>query len=134
MRSLLYGETGSIEHQRTMARYIRDHVRGRNVVLTDDARTFGIQLLDGSPTRYFDRVDLGDERWAEVRDRIFSRGEPVAGVRYVLVRRDPLLGDLIAGPYPALATTVGVPDFLRLEFANPNYALYRIVGARRSGR
>lgn len=134
MRSLLYGETGSIEHQRTMARYIRDHVRGRSVVLTDDAQTFGIQLLDGSPTRYFDRVDLGDERWAEVRDRIFSRGEPVAGVRYVLVRRDPLLGDLIAGPYPALATTVGVPDFLRLEFANPNYALYRIVGARRSGR
>lgn len=134
MRSLLYGETGSIANQRSMARYVREHVQGRNVVLTDDAQTFGIQLLDGNPTRYFDRVDFGDQRWAEVRDRLFSQGEPVAGVRYVLVRRDPLLGDLIASPYPSLATTKGVPDFLRLEFANPNYALYRVVRTPRGGR
>ena len=133
MRSLLYGESGSIVNQRTMAEYIRERITGDNVVFTDDQQTFGIQLLDGSPTRYFDRVDIGDARWAEVRDRIFARGEPVAGVRYILVRRDPLLGDLIALPYPSLATTQGVPAFLRLEFVNANYALYRIIGTRRGG-
>ena len=133
MRSLLYGETTSIENQRTMATYVREHVRGENVVFTDDAQTFGIQLLDGSPTRYFDRVDFGDERWAEVRDRVLLRGEPVDSVRYILVRRDLRLGDLIAKPYPSLATTIGVPDFLRLAFANPNYALYRIVRTPRGG-
>jgi len=134
MRSLLYGETSSIENQRTMATYVREHVRGKNVVFTDDAQTFGVQLLDGSPTRYFDRVDFGDERWTEVRDRLFLRREAVDGVRYILVRRDPLLGDLIAVPYPSLGTTIGVPDFLRLEFANANYALYRIVLTPRGGR
>lgn len=133
VRSLLYGETRSIAPAREMARFVRDNVEGRNVVFTDDAQTFGIELLDGNPTRYFDRVDFGDERWAEVRDAILARGESVAGVTHILVRRDASLPDQIALPYPALRTTKNVPRFLRLAYVNDSYALYRIVGTPRDG-
>jgi 4-amino-4-deoxy-L-arabinose transferase-like glycosyltransferase len=117
----------SIADQRDMARYISANVSGRNAVLTDDSRTFGVMLMDGHPERYLDRIDQGDEYWFRVlRD-------PVGRVDYFLVQsgatraRDLAFFDAVVDAYPGLAGGGSPPPFLRRVYANPTYALYRVA-------
>lgn len=122
LRALLSLEsTGFVDEQRTMAEFIREHVPGKNRVLTDDAKTFGIALLDGHPARYVDRIDVGDETWLELRDH------PIGRIDYFLVRRDPAGPDLIAIRYPGLHDeSLALPSFTRVIFVHGQYALYAI--------
>lgn len=122
LRALLYGETvGYVDEQRTVAEFIRERVPGRDRVLTDDAQTFGIALLDGHPERYVDRIDVGDDVWLRIRDH------PIGRVDYFLVRRDPSGSDLIAQRYPGLNDpSHPLPSFTRAVFEHGRYVLYAI--------
>jgi hypothetical protein len=114
-----------IGDQRDMAAFIGRHVRERNSILTDDARTYGVLLLDGHPERFLDRIDFGDRRW------LFVRNHPVGNVRYVLVDHlatrefNPVDFDLIVAAYPGLADD-RPPPFLQLLHRNHTYALYAV--------
>ena len=108
-----------------MAQYIRTHVGGRDVILTDNAQTFGVMLADGRPDRYFDRVDFGDRRWRSVRDN------PVGRVRYFLIQRlvtsARLARDLIVTRYPALVRGKPWPPFVRrVAYQTNKYALFSL--------
>jgi hypothetical protein len=113
------GSGVSVAQQRRVSAYIRAHIHGRNAVFTDDAQTYGIQVLDGDPTRYLDRVDVGDRAWLAVRD------DPVGKVRYVLVNRNRFRLDLVADRYPGIRTG-RPPAFLRPVLADGDYVLYRV--------
>lgn len=112
--------------QRDMAEFIARSVRGRNAILTDDSRTYGVLLLNGHPERFFDRIDAGDRRWFFVRDH------PVGNVRYVLVAYRATRAfnrvdyDRILDKYPGLAAD-RPPPFLRTVHRNATYALYEVV-------
>lgn len=122
LRAVLYGETVNyVDEQRAVAELIRERIPGRDRVLTDDAQTFGIALLDGHPERYIDRIDVGDMAWLRLRDH------PVGRVSYFLVRRDPLGSDLIAQRYPGLNDpSRPAPTFAREVFQQGRYVLYAI--------
>jgi hypothetical protein len=112
-----------------MAHYIRAHVHGKDVVLTDDAQTFGVMLADGHPGRYFDRIDAGDTKWKEILD------DPVPRVRYLLVQNyvgfRPFDRDLAVDRYPNLVSCPQHPPFVRrLLRATPGYALFSLYGHR----
>jgi hypothetical protein len=111
-----------------MANWIRAHIHGHDVVLTDDARTYGVMLADGHPDRYFDRIDRGDKKW------LTAVRHPVGRVRYVLVEanatraRDVVFFDRIVARYPELATGKQLPPIFQAVHRNATYALYRVNG------
>lgn len=127
------GGTGvSIDDQREMAAYIRAHAPGSNVILTDDARNYGVMLVDGRPDRYVDRIDFGDPAWLRLLER------PRPSIRFFLVERgatrarDPVFFDRIVDRFPALGTGERPPRFLELVHENASYALYRVVAPTRT--
>lgn len=128
LRALLYDEaTDYVDEQRTVAEFIRARVPGRNRVLTDDAQTFGIALIDGHPERYLDRIDVGDDAWRRIRDN------PVGRVDYFLIRRGGSGTDLIAQRYPGLSDpSRPAPTFARQVFRNGRYVLFAIDWQRAS--
>lgn len=111
-----------IRSQRAMADYIRSRVRGRNAILTDDSRTFGVILADGKPGRYLDRIDFGERHWLEVLRR------PVGRVEYVLLVDRPYDLDRTVVEYPTIRSG-GSPPFLRLVHREGPYQLYQVVEA-----
>lgn len=121
----------SLADQRDMARYVRHHARGGNIVLTDDARNYGVMLVDGHPGRYLDRIDFGEPRWLRELER------PSERIRFFLVERgatrdrDPVFFDRIVDRYPTLGSGGTPPPFLELAYANASYALYRVVATPR---
>jgi hypothetical protein len=120
------GKTGvSISDQRELARVVARVARAPETVLTDDAATFGVILVDGHPERYLDRPDHGDAYWLRVARK------PRGRVEFVLIRRIQVGGprDRFRELYPTLDAD-RPPAFLELVHANRSYALYRIVSGR----
>src|SRR5215210_1042960 len=73
------GFTVGISSEAQMAQYVKDHVDGKNAILTDNAQTFGVILLSGRPQQFLDRIDKGDAAWNDVLTR------PAGKVRYMLL-------------------------------------------------
>jgi hypothetical protein len=122
------GKTGvSVADQREMAHAVTRLAPAQGSVLTDDAATFGVILVDGHPERYLDRIDFGDERWLRIAR------SPWGHVRFFLIRRIQVGGpfDRVRGLYPTLDAD-RPPPFLRLVHANRSYALYELVSVRRT--
>jgi hypothetical protein len=108
-----------IDPEAQMAQYIKDHVNDKNAILTDNAQTFGVILLNGRPQVFFDRIDRGDAKWNSVLD------DPYGKVRYVLAAYNPRSGDLITRHYPGLnaGTIPGLTPVYRTE----RYVLARVA-------
>ena len=118
--------------EREMAKFIKANVPGRNAVLTDDAVTYGVMLADGHPSRYIDRIDVGDRRWEFIRDH------PIGRTRYFLIPRftgRALNADGLLRSYPTLNLRGTLkPNFLRLVHQNDSYALFAVARRARVGR
>ena len=113
----LDGSVVGYGHERDMADYIRDNVAEQDVVLTDDAATYAVILLTGSPATFVDRVDESDESW----DRIAR--SPAARVSYLLLSRDTDR-DQLSALYPEAAT--GQDPALAVAHANDRYVLVEV--------
>jgi hypothetical protein len=111
-----------------VASYIRGHVQGRDVILADNAQTFGVILADGHPDRYYDRIDFGDKKWLVARDK------PIGRAHYLLVWRlvssAGFAYDLIAARYPSLlgnGRRLRWPPFIRSRvYSTQLYALFSV--------
>lgn len=113
------GRFVDLRSERAMAAFVRRNIAGRNAILTDDSRTFGVMLADGDPGRYLDRIDHGERRWLE------TLRDPVGKVDYVLLLDRPYDVDRSLVEYPGIATGA-VPPFLRLVRREGAYRLYRV--------
>lgn len=113
------GFTVGIAPEAQMAQYIKDNVRGKNAILTDNAQTFGVILLAGRPQQFLDRIDKGDSAWNDTLTR------PNGEVQYMLLNRNPASGDLITERYPNadLGTEAGLTPAFRTE----RYLLLRVA-------
>ena len=111
----------AVTQDEAMAHYVVHHVRGRNRILADDAKSFGIMLRSGNPSLFVDRVDLGDADWFRVAAAPYGR------VDYVLFsdQRDDLLNRLYPRAYG------GRERGLRLVYSTSTSRLYAIVGELR---
>ncbi len=105
-----------IAPEREMARYISDQDLDPNLILTDNARTFGVIALTGRPDLFFDRVDKGDTEWQKVVDA------PQGKVDYMLVQRTD--ADLILQEYPGI--DVGDADGFDPIVSNERYTLISV--------
>lgn len=113
------GYTVGIESELQMANYIDENVTEAGSILTDNAQTFGVILLNGKPELFFDRVDDGDDAFLEVRD------DPWGEVRYFLTTAGENQFDLIRDEYPALASGT-VPGFTVVSRTD-RYILSRVA-------
>lgn len=100
-----------------MAAYLKRVAHGKDGVLTDNAQTFGVMLLNGRPQDFFDRADKGDAKWKQVLDK------PYGKVNYMLVARNSA-GDLIRQAYPRTVTG-NDPDF-PTAFVTERYVLVKV--------
>ncbi len=100
--------TGVAANQR-IADYIVKHATGPRSVLVDDAQTYMPLLLSGRPDLFFDRVDRGDDVWANVADHPFGR------VQWMLMPRNQgVIPDLLLQRYPG--APAGKEPLLRPRF------------------
>jgi hypothetical protein len=113
------GYTVGIDPEAQMAQYIKTNIHDTNVVLTDNAQTYGVILLNGQPQVFYDRIDKGDAKWNQVLD------DPYGKVRYMLVAYNPRSGDLIQRHYPQInsGTTPGMTPIYRTD----RYVLVRVA-------
>jgi len=113
------GYTVGIDPEAQMAQYVKEHIHANNVVLTDNAQTYGVILLNGQPQVFFDRIDKGDAKWNSVLD------DPYGKVRYMLVAYNPRSGDLIQRHYPQInaGTVPGMTPIYRTD----RYVLVRVA-------
>jgi hypothetical protein len=113
------GYTVGIDPEAQMAEYIKKNIHDNNVVLTDNAQTYGVILLNGQPQVFFDRIDKGDAKWNSVLD------DPYGKVRYLLVAYNPRSGDLIQRHYPQInaGTVPGMTPVYRTD----RYVLVRVA-------
>ena len=119
-RSSRGGFTAGIGSEAQMAQYVKENVRGRNAILTDNAQTFGVILLSGRPEQFLDRIDKGDSAF----DDILSR--PQGKVQYMLLNRNRNSGDLIGTRYPN--ADAGTERGLTPVFRTERYLLLRVGG------
>ena len=63
------GYAVGIKAEREMASFIKNRVTEDGSILTDNAQTYGVILLDGRPEDFFDRVDKGDTKWRRTANR-----------------------------------------------------------------
>jgi hypothetical protein len=119
-RTSIGGFTVGIAPEAQMAQYIKDNVRGKNAVLTDNAQTFGVILLTGRPQIFLDRIDKGDSAWND------TLTQPNGEVQYMLANRNRSSGDLITERYPNAdrGTETGLTPVFRTE----RYLLLRVAG------
>lgn len=113
----LDGAVVGYAHERDMADFIRANVEGSATVLTDNAATYAVVLLTGSPATFVDRVDDADESWERIAR------SPAARVDYLLLSRDTDR-DLLSAMYPAAA--VGQDPALTVLHANDRYTLVEV--------
>jgi small basic protein len=126
-----------IDPEAQMAQYIKQHVNAKNAILTDNAQTFGVILLNGRPQVFYDRIDKGDAKWNSVLN------DPYGKVRYLLAAYNPRSGDLITRHYPGLnaGTIAGITPVYRTDryvlarvaTRNPNAPLRRVTSGERGG-
>jgi hypothetical protein len=119
-RSSRGGFTAGIGSEAQMAQHIKDNVRGRNAILTDNAQTFGVILLTGRPQQFLDRIDRGDSAFDDVLTR------PQGEVQYLLLNRNRNSGDLIGNRYPN--ADAGTEKGLTPAFRTDRYLLLRVEG------
>jgi hypothetical protein len=111
------GQLVGIKNEEEMASFIRAHVHGRNAILTDNAQTYGVMLLSGSPSRFFDRVDKSDGPWKQIALA------PGGKVQYLLLSRgNP--NDLLTQLYPGAAK--GADRQLTVAYSNERYVLVNV--------
>ncbi len=108
-----------IRPEAQMAQYIKDHVTGRNAILTDNAQTFAVILLTGRADQFFDRIDRGDAKWRAVLEQPFGK------VRWFVFAFNPRSGDLIERRYPQMNSN-GVPGF-HVAFRTDRYILVSVA-------
>jgi hypothetical protein len=113
------GFTVGIDPEAQMANYIKGHVSAKNAILTDNAQTFGVIILNGQPQVFFDRIDKGDEKWNQVMDA------PWGKVGYLLVAYNPRSGDLIQRHYPQL--NAGTTPGFDVVYRTDRYILVRVA-------
>lgn len=106
-----------IDQEAQVAAFIKRRVKRKDAILTDNAQTFGVILLNGRPQLFLDRADRGDAVWRGVLRSPFGR------VRYLLVAREAA-GDLIRRTYRQAAQ--GKDPALNPVFINRRYALLRV--------
>jgi hypothetical protein len=100
-----------------MAAYLQRTANKKNVVLTDNAQTFGVMLLNGRPQDFFDRADKGDAKWRS------ALKNPYGQVQYMLVARNSA-GDLIRQAYPRIVS--GNDPAFPTQFVTDRYILVRV--------
>jgi len=112
------GYTVGIDPEAQMAEYIKKNIHDKNAVLTDNAQTYGVILLNGQPQVFWDRIDKGDTKWNSVLN------DPWGKVRYMLVAYNPRSGDLIQRHYPQInaGTVPGITPVFRTD----RYVLARV--------
>jgi len=116
-------DTIGVRRNRPLARWIQANVHDSRSILVDDAQTFGAILLTGDPRVFFDRADLGDDRWTEA-----ARDPAAHGVRYLLVpAKQGVIHDKLLSIYPTAAS--GGVSFLRPVLRNAGSVLLRVVPA-----
>jgi hypothetical protein len=128
-RSSIGGYTVGIRSEAQMAQYIKDNVRGKDAILTDNAQTFGVILLSGRPQVFFDRIDKGDKAWQD------ALNQPRGVVQYALATRNTRSGDLVTRHYPG--ADAGTVAGLTPVFRTQRYTLLRVaapVARRRTAR
>jgi hypothetical protein len=113
------GFTVGIDPEAQMAQYIKENVNTKNAILTDNAQTFGVILLNGRPQVFFDRIDEGDAEWNSVLDN------PYGKVRYLLAAHNPRSGDLITRRYPRL--NAGEVPGMTVVYRTDRYVLARVA-------
>jgi hypothetical protein len=116
------GFTVGISSEARMAQYVKDHVEGKNAILTDNANTFGVILLSGRPQVFLDRIDKGDARWNDVLTR------PNGVVQYLLLNRNTQSGDRITERYPNADN--GTESGLTPVFRTKRYLLVKVAATR----
>jgi hypothetical protein len=100
-----------------MASYLQKTASKKALVLTDNAQTFGVMLLNGRPQDFFDRADKGDAKWKSVLK------DPYGQVKYMLVARNSA-GDLIRQAYPRIVS--GNDPAFPTQFVTDRYVLVRV--------
>jgi len=113
------GFTVGIDPEAQMADYLKSNVHDTNSVLTDNAQTFGVILLDGRPRIFYDRIDKGDSKWNAVLE------SPYGKVDYLLVAYNPRSGDLIQRHYPNL--NAGTVPGMTVVYRTDRYILVRVA-------
>ena len=111
------GSVVGFDNELDMATFIREHVTTQGSILTDDASTYAVILLTGSPGTFFDRVDASDGPWGRAADA------PAGQVDYLLLATDTA-HDLLSARYPTAAAAAD-PD-LPTVHANRRYTLVRV--------
>ncbi len=111
------GSVVGYDNELDMATFIRSHVSEQDSILTDNASTYAVILLTGSPSTFFDRVDRSDGPWELAADA------PADHVTYLLLATDPTT-DLLSRRYPAAAS--GADASFPVVHANQRYTLVRV--------
>jgi hypothetical protein len=109
--------------EQAAARWIGDHVHGRNAVLADDAASFEVILLTGNPGLFLDRTDHGDAVWLDALDSPFGR------TRFFLVSQQG--HDLIKDRYPTVLE--GRVGWLQPVWKNARWTVLRVRPRPRAG-
>lgn len=112
------GYTVGIDPESQMAAWVKQHDVGRDQILTDNSKTFGVILMSGQPPKYFLRVDKGDDKWKQVLNT------PWGKVDYILMTNSPNTGDLAAQRYPRAPS--GNQPGLTPVFATDRYTMLRV--------
>ncbi len=113
------GYTVGIDPEAQMAQYVKERIHTNNAVLTDNAQTYGVILLNGQPQVFYDRIAKGDAKWNSVLD------DPWGKVRYMLVAYNPRSGDLIERHYPRINS--GQVPGMTPVFRTDRYVLVRVA-------
>lgn len=113
----LDGSIVGYDNELDMANYIRDNITTQDAILTDNASTYAVILLTGSPSTFFDRVDESDGPWGR------AARNPSAHVEYMLMATNPA-NDLLSTLYPEAA--MGDDSALPIVYANRRYSLVEV--------
>ena len=113
------GFTVGIDPEAQMAQHIKNTIHTNNSILTDNAQTFGVILLNGQPQVFWDRIDKGDAKWNSVLN------DPYGKVRYLLSAYNPRSGDLITRHYPGL--NAGAVPGMTVVYRTERYILVRVA-------
>lgn len=113
----LDGETIGIVSEQAMSEYISTNIDGENSILTDNAQTYAVMLLTGSPDIFFDRVDKSDGPWQQ------AAKDPARHVDYLLLSTDTS-DDLLSKLYPEAAD--GSDPLLPVVYRTERYVLVSV--------
>lgn len=113
----LDGSTVGIVSEEAMAQYIHNNITLRNSILTDNAQTYAVMLLTGSPQLFFDRVDKSDGPWKS------AAKNPAEHVDYLLLSTNTSQ-DLLSQLYPEASN--GTDALLTVVYRTERYILVSV--------